>query len=261
MALKGSQETSEAGHALGDLKRLKAEHERLRAKFRNKEEAAEQDEEEGTWLLTYADMVTILLGVFVILYSLSSVDSKKFEQTLQQIQHSLGGKTGDPRMAGGSPLPIVPVLPELEDLAVLMQRMQGIIQEMGLEGSIDLAADQRGVTLYAVGGTLFESGQSEITPDGRQFLLRLAPPLQQVPYKILIEGHTDDVPISTGRFPSNWDLSTARASSVVRLLIEAGGIDPVRLSAAGHAHYRPRIDPTPENRAKNRRVEIVILRE
>ncbi|MDO9371189.1 MAG: OmpA family protein [Gammaproteobacteria bacterium] len=249
-----------------EVKQLKAEQGRLRAMLRSKEGEADQDEEEGSWLLTYADMVTLLLGIFVILFSLSTVDTKKYSQALTQIQLQLGG--------GTTPVPVpvpaphtdaasreMPPAPELENLTRLMQRMEGVVTEMGLAESIELVADQRGVTLYALGGALFESGQAAITHEGQQFLLRITPLLQQVPNKVLVEGHTDDVPIGTDRFPSNWELSTARASSVVRLMIEEGGIDPLRFSASGYAHYHPRFDPTPENRAKNRRVEITILRE
>ncbi|MBI3014494.1 MAG: OmpA family protein, partial [Candidatus Tectomicrobia bacterium] len=118
-----------------------------------------------------------------------------------------------------------------------------------------------GIILYASGGVLFESGTSAIEGGFRPFLFRMADLLKRVPYKVLVEGHTDDVPINTPQYPSNWELSSGRASSVVRFFIEETGLPPQRFSAVGYASYKPRFELTPENRARNRRVEMIILKE
>jgi len=248
---------------------------------------ADEGENEETWLLTYVDMVSLLLALFVILFSFSSLDAKKFEAALNQIQASLGG----PLNAGGSTIttavvqtpvpsstpagppaptanpsmtlapPVVIFRKDQEGLESLQRSLQELIQEMGLQADVDMVSDNRGVILAAKGGVLFASGEAELRPEGKKFLDGLIPLFTQVSHRILIEGHTDDVPITTNRFPSNWELSTMRATTVLRYMVEHGGIAAARLSAAGYAHHRPRIAPTVENRTKNRRVEIVILRE
>jgi chemotaxis protein MotB len=106
----------------------------------------------------------------------------------------------------------------------------------------------------------FPAGRAELSAQARNVMLDLAQELRALPNLIRVEGHTDDVPIHTPQFASNWELSTARATTVVQYLIEAGGLDPARLAAAGYAEYRPRLsNDSPDARARNRRVDIVVL--
>ncbi len=119
---------------------------------------------------------------------------------------------------------------------------------------------QRGLVIRFTGQLLFNLGEADIREEGEDVLLRVADIIREVPNDVLVEGHTDNLPINTPEFPSNWELSTARATRVIRYFIENEDIDPDRLSASGYSEYQPlRPNDTPENRAENRRVEIVLL--
>lgn len=125
---------------------------------------------------------------------------------------------------------------------------------------LSVEMNERGLVIRVLESTLFELGSADIKPEARQTLDLIATQLVEVPNQIRIEGHTDNLPISTARFPSNWELSTARASSVVRYLITNHGLPPDQVSALGFGEYRPLVpNDTPQNRARNRRVDIVIL--
>jgi chemotaxis protein MotB len=133
------------------------------------------------------------------------------------------------------------------------------LDKAGLGGGVGLRVERRGlVVTIASDKVLFEPGQATLRPEGRQLIHQLAPPLATLPNPLRIEGHTDDVPIS-GTFPSNWELSTARATTVLREIESAHAVAPSRLSATGFADQRPvASNSTPEGRARNRRVEIVV---
>ncbi len=115
--------------------------------------------------------------------------------------------------------------------------------------------------IYAGSNIAFESEETKLLEPTEIFLKNLSKILKKSSYKIIIEGHTDDVPFQSKKFPSNWELSANRAGAVVRYLINTGNISPSRLIPSGYAGFKPRFPPTPENRVKNQRIEIVILRE
>ena len=149
----------------------------------------------------------------------------------------------------------------IDDFGELSKRVNEIIAQKGLNDNIEIRLDKRGAVIYAGGNAFFKSGEAEIRRSAEPFLDGVAKRLRTLPYKIHIEGHSDEVPIKTPRFPTNWELSSARAAGVVRYLIEQGGLDPRRLSAVGYAHYRPRYPLIAPFRSKNRRVEIIVTRQ
>ncbi len=212
-----------------------------------KEEGQEESAEEMGWLITYGDMMTLLLTFFILLFSISSVDSEKYRFAMKALGDALGGT--------------MPEEIEFEEkLDQVKIEIEKIITDENLSRDMEITSDTRGIVLYARGGAFFKSGDTRILEDTKIFLRKVSSILKETTYKIVIEGHTDDIPINTERFPSNWELSSGRAGNVLRSFIEEG-ISPARLSAVGYAQYKPRFPPTPENRAKNRRVEIIILRE
>ncbi|MFV1951177.1 MAG: flagellar motor protein MotB [Nitrospinota bacterium] len=212
-----------------------------------KEEGQEESAEEMGWLITYGDMMTLLLTFFILLFSISSVDSEKYRFAMKALGDALGGT--------------MPEEIEFEErLDQVKIEIEKIITDENLSRDMEITSDTRGIVLYARGGAFFESGDTRILEDTKIFLRKVSSILKETTYKIVIEGHTDDIPINTERFPSNWELSSGRAGNVLRSFIEEG-ISPARLSAVGYAQYKPRFPPTPENRAKNRRVEIIILRD
>ncbi len=138
--------------------------------------------------------------------------------------------------------------------------MSRIAAEMGAEGQINVVLEKEGIAINLSGNLLFDSGRADLRPDSTKVLDRIAERVRNIPNEIRVEGHTDNIPVDTDLYPTNWELSVARATVVTRYLIEVGNIQPQRLSARGYGEYRPVTDnSTRENRALNRRVEILIM--
>ncbi|MCK8816522.1 OmpA family protein [Natroniella sulfidigena] len=225
-----------------------------------------RDEEEqggSNWLTTYGDMMTLLLAFFVLLYSFAEVDVQKFEMAIQGFQGSLGIMDGGRTISRSELIDAGMTTEELgaEQMDEFYEQVAGFIAEEGLEEDVRLEITDRGLTIHFTGKVLFPLGEAEIRDSAYDILEKIAGFIKTVPNEIAIEGHTDNLPISNPRFPSNWELSTTRATNVVRYFIEEQEVNPERLFAAGYSKYKP-IEPndTPENRELNRRVDIIILR-
>jgi chemotaxis protein MotB len=206
------------------------------------DEGIGEGEESLIWAVTFGDMMTQILAFFILLLALSVPNVEKFKEIMEQIQAQFKKKV------------------EPTKLEVVQEQIEKLITDENLTKDVHLTSDTRGIVLFASGDLFFKAGESELNTEIKYFLDSINDTIKDVPYKLLVEGHTDDLPIKTDRFPSNWELSSARASSVVKYFIEKG-VAPVRLSAVGYAEFKPRFPKTPENRPQNRRVEIVILRE
>lgn len=225
------------------------------------------------WLITYSDLITLLLIFFVVMYSLSSINARKFKAVAMSLARAMGGErsvltdTG-PSLAPGMSAPspeqeeqLAKELAENAGLEEIKRELERFIAENGLTGKVSVSLEERGVVLSFQEVALFPLGSADLTPEARETVRKLGPILNKVPNYLRVEGHTDDLPINTARFPSNWELSVARAASVVQEMIGPLGIAPHRLSATGYGEYRPRVpNDSVENRQKNRRVDIVILR-
>jgi len=148
-----------------------------------------------------------------------------------------------------------------QELGELRSTYHGLVSDLEAEvaaGQIEIEQLREGLRLNLSEDVLFPSGSAEMNPQGREVLGKVAERVKSVPHRVVVQGHTDDVPIATARFPSNWELAGARASRVVRLLAE-NGVDPTRLSAVSLSEYQPRApNDTPEGRARNRRIEITL---
>ena len=216
------------------------------------------------WMLTYGDMVTQILIFFVLLFSFSKVDQGKFGSAMISIQGALGVLPGSTAIIdtgeGGGAGASQPTMTEA-DLGQLEQAERLIREQLGGTEGVELAIEgDRGLIVRMKDSVLFDSGQAELKPAAMAVLDKLAETVKGLPNQIRIEGHTDDRPIHTALYPSNWELSTARATNVIRYLIERCGMSPKRLSAAGYGEYRPVADNSTETgRARNRRVDIVLL--
>jgi len=196
--------------------------------------------EESSWLYTYGDIMTLVLSFFVLLFAISSMDKYLYEDILISLKESLG--TGK-----GSPAADERIVPDITKALELR----------GVAHNVTVETERNEVRVYGADSIFFERGSADIHPTSALFLKEIATVLAQVRHRIRVEGHTDDEPSEGGDAASNWELSTARAVSVVYFLMEQG-IDPRRLSAEGFGQYAPRYPPSPQNRARNRRVEIVI---
>ncbi len=231
-----------------------------RDKKRDKDKESEINDD---WMTTYGDMMTLLLAFFVLLFSMANIDEEKFDMVIDGLQGRLGVIDGGRTISQHD---AVDMGLEMSDLAAMQmeeleRRIGEYIEEEGLDDEVLLEVDEQGLTIHFTGEILFELGRAEIRPEAKEILDRISDFIKNVPNDIMVEGHTDDWPIRTERFPSNWELSASRATNVVRHLIEELEIEADRLSAAGYSEYRPlRPNDTAENRALNRRVDIVILR-
>jgi chemotaxis protein MotB len=186
------------------------------------------------WLFGYADVVTLLFACFAALYAAATA----------------------PVPVASAAAPAPPSQSIRVDLAAEFAQLR--LRESELQ--IDVTRSPRGTVVSLAEAGSFAPGDAELSPAAIRAIGDLAALLQSQPHQIRVEGHTDDRPIRNQRFASNWELSTARATRVVQWLVEDGRIAPARLSAAGYAEYRPRVANTePEGRARNRRVDIVVL--
>jgi chemotaxis protein MotB len=246
------------------------------------------------WLITYADMITLLMVLFIVLYSISQVDLAKFRQLKSGIAGGFGGPSASAALTGGAgPLEggggvfdaglqaATGVKPEdqaaqsalaaaearaagaRQQRAVLQNaqdQIQHSLDQEGLGKAVAFRLEARGLVVTIVSDkVLFDPGQADLRPEGREIVDNLAAVLGRLPNKLAVEGHTDNTPIS-GRYPSNWELSTARATTVLRELIDRHDFSADRLQAAGYADTRPVAgNDTSDGRAANRRVELVVL--
>jgi len=224
------------------------------------------------WLVSYADFVTLLLAFFVTIYAVTRLDSEKLVQAQQSIQRALNA----PVFLGGFPLepglgdlasPGVKVdLPgaglrtspqtQIEEVAHTVQES---LQDKTDYHEIRLMVTGRGLVIHLPEFLLFPSGEAGIRPEASPLLDRLAAILQKIPNHVMVEGHTDNIPIHTPQFPSNWELSAHRATSLLRYLVEQHHLDPARFAAAGYGEFAPLTSNHDEaGRRLNRRVDLVI---
>ena len=234
----------------------------------------------SNWMTTYSDLVTLLLTFFVLLYTFSSIDAARFRGIAASLQMALTGQVSifeDPppgidgpvdfNLPGKEEDPLEDIDPEegveVDILEREIKRIYGIVKDFvekeGLDAEVRLRMDRRGVIIDIADNILFDSGKADIKPESRELLDKLTKLITSFENNIIVEGHTDNVPMSSSRYATNWDLSVHRATSVVHYFIQQKQIPPERLSAAGYGEYRP-IAPndTAENRALNRRVNILI---
>lgn len=228
------------------------------------------------YLLTYADLMNLLLIFFIVLYSMSQVDSQKFEQLSTSFRSSFGafapgsvigsGGAGDTLLPSLNPT-ISPnpgessAMMEQRQFEALKEKVSDLIEKQNLKDSVNVTLEERGVVVSITAKLLFQSGSAEIERDSIPVMENIGKMLLALPGNhIRVEGHTDTDPIRTSSFPSNWELSSARATNVLRLLVEKSGINPRIISAVGYGEYRPNMpNDTEINKAANRRVDIVLI--
>lgn len=231
-----------------------------------KKKAHAEHENAERWLLTYADLITLLLGLFVILYAGSQVDAKKYQEIAAGFNlfftggaGIMGGNIGAlnaPVMPPKNPPSIPP--PRSEDLQSELEN--SLSQALG-SGYASLSSSDGGVTVHVTDKLLFNPGQAEIRPEALPTLQQLASTLEGIPNDIRVEGHTDNTPISTGAYPSNWHLAVARALNVGYFLMSNSAVNPARFSVVGYGEFKPLgSNDTEEGRAVNRRVDVVIVK-
>lgn len=231
--------------------------------------AAPEDQPEGIaeWVLTFSDMMSLLLCFFILMFSMSTVDAKKYNAAIKSLKMALEHQTEEEL----HDLPVVKVTETVEvsdTFAVAMSEMEKIsekmnmfIEDQNIKSQVEVVIDERGLVIKIDSKVMYGLGEAKILPESYKLVSSIAKLLHQNNYKVRVEGHTDNLPISSEQFPSNWELSSGRATSVVRYLIREG-IPPERLSAEGFAFYKPiTSNATAEGRTLNRRIEIVFKKE
>lgn len=232
-----------------------------------------EEEDTESWLMTFADMISLLFAFFVIMFALSNVDKKKFEEVAQSLRMTFSRQlvTHEPR---GHIIEKEALQPELsalnqaniqglvnQELSNIVQKLNQFIYEQKLQEKVSAFIDERGVVIKIADDILFEVGQAELTRRSGVLVDYLQNLISQFPYPVRVEGHTDNTPIHTEMYPSNWELSTARACNVVRSFITKG-LNPRLFSAEGFAEFRPIANnDTVSGRAKNRRVELIYKKD
>jgi chemotaxis protein MotB len=211
------------------------------------------------WLLTYADMITLLLALFIILFSISTISKVKFRALAHEMSGGFDSSDADNR-----PSPKSAALDE-KSLDTLAAALQKYVREKHLARNVGVHVEKRGVVVsLRTNQAMFESGSAVLQPQAGELIHALAGFLltpEQRGRSLKIEGNTDDVPISTPAYPTNWELSTGRAVAVTRHLSEHDGVAADRLAAIGFGEWHPVTANTSEaNRLINRRVDIVVLR-
>ena len=277
---------------------------------RRAEEHEEEEPENGErWLLSYADMITLLMALFIVLFAISQVDQAKLIALSNGLEQYFGepsavsastgilngGAQGAPdskSIGPVSPAAISPIIPSLaadagvakssaskdaeaaagkgpglgpgagksqrDDLTAIRDRIAKSLAAKGLSGSVQFQVRDHGLVVNVVTDrVLFDAGEASLRPNGHKVLDAITPILRTLPNELTVEGHTDNVPIS-GRYPSNWELSTERATTVLRYVLTRG-VSGSQLSAAGYADQRPlSSNQTSAGRARNRRVAIIV---
>ncbi|MFI8574819.1 flagellar motor protein MotS [Rossellomorea aquimaris] len=221
------------------------------------------------WMVTFSDLITLILVFFILLFSMSQIDIVKFRTIADSFQQRqilefypsvipFENPSAEPEMEKEKTQPQNSEGTDKE-LNQLLADIQSYLNENKLSDVVVATRTERGVVLVLQEQALFASGEATVLEDAYPFLNKVGDLLSRIPNFVKVEGHTDNRPIGTYRFPSNWELSSARASSVIRYLVQTENLDPKRFIAVGYGDTRP-IAPndTRENLQKNRRVEVII---
>lgn len=233
------------------------------------------------WLVSYADFITLLFAFFVVLYATAEADQKKqveFSQSINEAFRALGifpsamkQHTGTNVASDAKEKPAIPMNIVMGEDVLAPARVKSDLEQIGRElqrtlsnevasHTVSIEMGRSGLVISLREAGFFASGSAAPKPETLQTLQRIAAALGHTSYELRVEGHTDNVPIHNAQFDSNWELSTARATNIARLLLGMKAIAADRLSAAGYAEFHP-VAPnnTPDGRAKNRRVDLVVL--
>lgn len=224
------------------------------------------------WLVSYADFITLLMVFFVIMYSIAQVDVKKYRLVAESLRRAFGGEPaavvspeinqsgvgegeGEP-----SPVSVENFPPRPSDTLDVATDIGEVLTSSGISSEVAVNNNAEGVLISISEQLLFQPGSADIQPSAMAVLDQLAGMLKTIPNDVRVVAHTDPTAPADPRYPTNWDLSTARAVNIVRYLVEYGGIEPARLTASGQAEHHPLFpNDTPEHMAFNRRADIIIV--
>ena len=220
------------------------------------------DSSGGGWEIVYSGFILILLCFFIMLCSFSTMEEAKIMRFVRSFASAVSLFEGGRKFDSG-----LVVLPESSDIvdirssiAKIFEELEILVMQSKLEDDVSISSSPQGLVMTLSNHALFDSGIADLSLEARPLLEKIGAVIAKTDYLVRIEGHTDNIPIRTERFPSNWELSTARAVNVLRYFIDNHGVPSQRLSAVGFGEYQPLVsNDSQEHRALNRRVEIIFI--
>ena len=213
------------------------------------------------WLLTYADMITLLLAMFIILFAISNVSRVKFQRLATAISGGFNSTDSANNPPNGDVIGNEHGRPDEANMASVKAQIDKYIARQNLQSKVQTRIDRQGLVITLLSDkAYYDSGSADLRPETKELLDVVGAQLRGVRNEVRVEGNTDSVPIATAAYPTNWELSAARATGVTRYLVEHDKIVPTRISFAGYGQFRPKFsNDSDAHRQQNRRVDIVIL--
>ncbi len=235
----------------------------------SKKKVHHEEHIDETWLIPYADMLTLLLALFIVMFAMGQIDQEKLRNLSEQFNIIFSGGEGVLEQDGISVIPMQNVsaqdnsdkTDEQDRMNEIKRNLEQEIENRGYSDKVKVTLNREGLQITIQDGVLFNSGEAEILEKVFPLLIHITDMLKNLDNNIKVVGHTDNVPIRTQKFRSNWDLSAMRAINVMNFMIEEGKLNPNKLSIQAYGEYMPKYDNSTEaGRAQNRRVEIFIVR-
>lgn len=222
------------------------------------------DSSGGGWEIVYSGFVLILLCFFVMLSSFATMEEAKIMRFVRSFANAVSILPGGLKFESATT--ILPdsadIIDQKSELADIFEELEVLAEQLDLEDDISISFSREGLIMRMAEQALFDLGVATLSPEAMPLLEKIGAILSRTAYFVRIEGHTDNLPIHTEKFPSNWELSTARAVNVLRYFLEIHKISPERLSAVGFGEYQPLVsNDDPQKRSKNRRVEIIFIKK
>ncbi|MGG3030305.1 MULTISPECIES: flagellar motor protein MotS [Bacillus] len=230
-----------------------------RERFERRNGNGKNSQSSSSWMVTFTDLITLILVFFILLFSMSQIDLQKFKAAVDSIQKDGGGLQPDQTSIEKKKTPPSDAKKQADQQDQLLKKVNTYIKDNHLKAQMTAKRDERGVVLVLQEAVLFDTGEAKVLKNAETLLHQIAVLLQTIPNDIQVEGHTDSRNISTYRYPSNWELSAARASGVIQYFTSKEKLPSKRFIAVGYADTKPVEDnKTNEHMKENRRVEIVI---
>jgi len=245
---------------------------------RKKKKEHHEEHIDETWLIPYADLLTLLLALFIVLFASSQVDQKKFQQIAESFNAAFNSSGNSAAILDNNTSMVEPTADQTMEKTTDMKKSQAknaensqllevkkhldsYIEKNNLSKKLHTILSEDGLMIRIKDSALFPSGSARLIPESQRFGAEIAKMLKNMPQKVVISGHTDNVPINNNEFPSNWELSSKRAINFMKYLLGKENLQPERFSAIGYGEYRPlALNNTEQGRSQNRRVEVLIMR-
>ena len=231
--------------------------------MRKKKEHHEEHVDEA-WLLPYSDMLTLLLALFIVMFAMGQTDAGKFKQMSQQFNIIFAGGSGVMQQDGNSviPMEVSPGQAEYDKMTEVKKMLEEEITKEGYSDKVKVELNSEGLEISIQDAVLFNTAEAEVKNNLSPLLVQISNLLQGLDNQVKVVGHTDNIPIKNDKFRSNWELSSMRAINVMNFIVSSGKISPDKVSIQAYGEYMPKFENTTEDgRAKNRRVEIIVVRK